>query len=159
MITGCFRRVVKPNVPRCNLLPVFYYMTYFQQFCGDHLVNTNVVGDSDVVAYASSFSSGEAGIILVNKGNSPKSVRLEFANFQPGRRCYWYLLTGGKDNGDFSLQVFINGVSPELPAGGPADFEKIKAYSTKITRPLVFDLPPYSVQFLLVESECKIPVK
>jgi hypothetical protein len=156
---GMFSQSGEPNVSRWNPRPVFYYMTYFQQFCGDHLVNTNVVGDSDVVAYASSFSSGEAGIILVNKGNSPKSARLEFANFQPGRRCYWYLLTGGKDNGDFSLQVFINGVGPELPAGGSANFEKIKAYSTRITKPLVFDLPPYSVLYLLVESDRKIPLK
>jgi len=152
---GMFSQGGEPGVPRWNPRPVFYYMTYFQRFCGDHLVSAHVTGDSNIVAYASGFNSGEAGVILVNKGKTAQSVQLKFDKFNVGKQCYWYLLTGGKDNGDFSLQVFINGIGSELPAGGPTNFEEIKAFSVEIKSRLVFDLPPYSVQYLLIESSRK----
>jgi hypothetical protein len=152
---GMFSQGNEPGVPRWNPRPVFYYMTYFQRFCGDHLVSTHVTDDSNIVAYASRFSSGEAGVILVNKGKTAQSVQLKFDKFNIGKRCYWYLLTGGKDNSDFSLQVFVNGIGPELPAGGPANFEEIKASSVQLKSRLVFDLPPYSVQYLLIETDHK----
>jgi hypothetical protein len=152
---GMFSQGGEPGVPRWNPRPVFYYMTYFQRFCGDHLVDAHANGDSNIVVYASGFNSGEAGVILVNKGKTAQSVQLKFDKFNLGKRCYWYLLTGGRDNGDFSLQVFINGIGPELSTGGPANFAEIKAFSAGIESPIVFDLPPYSVQYLLVESSRK----
>ncbi len=149
---GLFSQGDEPGVPRWNPRPAFYYMTFFQRFCGDHLVNAKVTGENLSVS-ATRFSSGEAGVILVNKSADAQSVRLNLENFKPGQRCYWYLLTGGKDNGDFSRQVFINGIGPDWPAGGPADYNAIKAYSIRVKLPLVFDLPPYSVQYLLIESK------
>ena len=152
---GMFSQGGEPGVPRWNPRPVFYYLIYFQRFCGDHLINAYVNGDSNIVVYASGFNSGEAGVILINKGKTAQSVQLKFEQFKVGKRCYWYLLTGGNDNGDFSLQVFINGIGPQLPAGGPTNFEEIKAFSVEIKSQLVFDLPRYSVQYLLIESNPK----
>ena len=45
-----------------------------------------------VLSYASSFTSGEAGIVLVNKGTSSQITSIEIENFIPGERYYYYVL-------------------------------------------------------------------
>jgi len=149
---GMFSQGNEPDIPRWNPRPVFYHMTYFQKYFGDHMVSTSVSGDSNVIAYASGFSSGEAGIVLVNKSGTDQTVLLEFNGFNVGYRTYFYLLTGGDDNDDFSLKVFINGHGPELPAGGPADIENIKAHALVNDKEIILPLPAYSVQYVLVET-------
>ena len=65
---GLFNIGDEPGVAIWNPRPAFYYMYYFQKMIGDRLLTSTVIGSSDVLAYASSFSSGEKGVILVNKG-------------------------------------------------------------------------------------------
>lgn len=149
---GMFSQGDEPGVPKWNPRPVFYYMYYFQKFFGDHIVNTSVSSNSDVVTYASVFSSGEAGIVIVNKGAKNQTVQLQIGDFKYGNRYYLYSLIGGDDNGDFSLRVFVNGHGTELLSGGPPDVENIKALSAVIDKKIIIDLPAYSVQYVLVES-------
>jgi hypothetical protein len=148
---GIFSRGDEPSVPRWNPRPAFYYMTYFQRFFGDHMVSSTVSGDSDIVAYASLFNSREAGIIIVNKGGNDQLVCLKIDNFNYGERYYLYSLTGGDDNGDFSLRVYVNGHVPEYSAGGPADIDEIKAFSAVIDKEIIIHSPAHSVQYVLVE--------
>src|SRR6185295_12270791 len=65
---GLFNIGDEPGVPLWNPRPAFYYMYYFQKMIGDRLLNTIVSGTGavNVLAYASSFTSGEKGVILVN---------------------------------------------------------------------------------------------
>ncbi|MFL5786786.1 MAG: alpha-L-arabinofuranosidase, partial [Flavisolibacter sp.] len=99
---GLFNIGDEPGVSKWNPRPSFYYMYYFNQYIGDRLLNTTITGSTGIQAYASSFSSGEKGIILVNKGTSVQGVNIQFQNFKPGNRFYWYTLSGGTDNGEFS---------------------------------------------------------
>jgi hypothetical protein len=148
---GMFSQGGEPGVPRWNPRPSFYYLTYFQKYFGDHMVSSTISGDSDIVVYASSFSSGEAGIIIVNKGVTDQLVNLIMDHFIHGKRYYYYSLTGGDDNCGFSLKVFVNGCGTALAAGGPADPEKIKAYAANTNKGILISTPPYSVQYILVE--------
>jgi hypothetical protein len=105
------------------------------------------------LVYASTFSSGEAGIVLINTSNISQTVKLNLSNFQTGKRYYLYTLVGGTDNGEFSQQVFVNGKGPEYRAGGPKDIEKIKAYAITIKKEILIDAPPRSVQYIMVERK------
>src|SRR5215204_4864468 len=115
---GLFNIGDELGVSKWNPRPAFYYMYYFQKMIGDRLHNTTVSGD--VLAYGSSFSSGEKGVILVNKNTSAQTVQLTMKNASPGNHFYWYTLTGGTDNGEFSGKVFVNGIGPAEASGGPA---------------------------------------
>lgn len=130
----------------------FYYMYYFQKCFGDHMVNSTVSGSADVLAYASTFSSGESGIVVVNKGNSEQVANLVIDNFGYGDQYYVYSLTGGTDNGEFSLKVSVNGNPPVQAVGGPSYFESIQAWSYGIQGGIKVRLQPRSVQFIMVES-------
>ncbi|MDJ1470422.1 T9SS type A sorting domain-containing protein [Xanthocytophaga flava] len=133
----------------------FYYMYYFQKFFGDHMVKTTrTSGDGNVVVYASTFSSGEAGIVIVNKGQTDQLIKLTPQNFITPDRYYLYGLTGGTGNGNFSLQVLVNGAGPtQTSIGGPIDkLEAIKAKLVPLSDQIQVSVPKLSVQYILLEK-------
>ncbi len=149
---GLFSFGDEPGVAKYAARPAFYYMYYFQKYFGDIMVESSS-NNSNVVAYASQFSSGEAGIVLVNKSNAEQVVELTLKNFKPGSRYYAYILTGGTDNGLFSRKVFVNGLTTSAEGGGPENYETIKARSTIINGNIKFKMPNFSVIHLLVEKK------
>ena len=149
---GLFNIGDEPGVSKWNPRPAFFYMYYFKRLMGDRLVSASVSGATDVLGYATSFSSGQQAVELVNKGTSTQTVSLSYQNFTPGSRIYWYTLTGGTDNGAFSRQVFVNGKGPSEASGGPSDYTSIKAYSTTIQNGIRLTMPPRSVIFVQVDK-------
>jgi hypothetical protein len=81
-------------------------------------------------------------------------VRLNLKNFRAGDRYYTYTLTGTAGV-DFSRKVFVNGIGNTLVAGGPADYESIKANSVLIGDEIRVKTDPLSVTFILVEPGTK----
>ena len=150
---GMFSKGDEPgNIPKWNARPVFYYMYYFQKYFGDQMVSSTVSGNADIIAYASKFGSGQAGIVIVNKGITEQIASVDLANFGYGDRFYIYTLTGGTDNGDFSLKVNVNGETSTWLAGGPPDVENIPSRSSLITDGIKIIAPKKSVTYILVEN-------
>lgn len=153
---GMFNRGKAPGVPKWNPYPVFFYMYYFQKYFGDHMVKSTV-SDTSVVTYASSFHSGQAGIVIINKSTKTKFVRINMKEFHPGKRYFMYRLTGGTDNPPFSQKVYVNGVKPDYAIGGPIkELTHIKAISSKMRHgSFIIKVPGYSVEYLLVQNHKK----
>jgi len=131
----------------------FYYMYYFQKYFGDHFIKSSVSGNKNIVSYASSFSSGQSGVVLVNKGTSTQIVNLKIENLPEVKSYYRFVLTGGTDNGDFSRKVFVNGVGPAGVAGGPDNYETLEAYGKSIFGDIKIETPPLSVTYVLLTSD------
>jgi hypothetical protein len=140
------------GVPKWNPRPAFYHMYFFQKFLGDRLVSSTSSAGS-VSTYASSFSSGQAGVTLVNTSTSNVPVQVTVKNFRMGNRCYWFTLTGGTDNGEFSGQVFVNGHGPSGANGGPDSYATLKPYSATIQNGLRLNLPPRSVTMVVIDKQ------
>jgi hypothetical protein len=150
---GLFAGSGEPGVTQWTPHAPFYYMYFFQRFFGDNLVSSAVSGNSNIVAYASSFSSGQSGIVVVNKGTSSQVVNLQMNNFNNAKSYYRYLLTGGTDNGNFSRKVYVNGQGSSGDGGGPANYQTIKAFGTAIDGAVKFETPALSVSYILVSSD------
>jgi hypothetical protein len=150
---GTFSVGGEPGVDLYNPRPVFFYMFYFQKYFGDRMVESSVAGNNSVIAYASSFTSGEAGLVLINKSTSDEIVEVQMDNFEPGIRYYTYTLTGGTDNGEFSRKVIINGVSTTEAGGGPDNYASLRAYSYGLEGDIRVALPSRSVVYLLAEKK------
>jgi hypothetical protein len=149
---GIFSSGNEPGIPKWNPRPAFYYMYYFQKYFGDTMIPTAVMGSSEVLAYGSSFSSGESSVVLVNKGTTAKVSEVNILSHGVGDRYYYYTLTGGTDNGEFSVKVNVNGTGPSLSAGGPSTYETIKASSSEIAGGIKVNLPPRSVAYVLIDK-------
>ena len=150
---GMFSRGGEPGVDLYNPRPVFYYMYYFQKYFGNWMVHSSVTGNNSVVAYASSFSSGESGIVLINKSRSDEVVEVDFSGFEPGLKYYYHTLTGGDDNGDFSRKVYLNGFGTTEDGGGPNNYESIRAFASPSEEGVKVVLPSLSAVYLMVEKQ------
>ncbi len=144
----------EPDIPQYTPHPAFYHLYYLQKFTGDVLLNSSIIGDQGIVIIPTAFSSGHVAAAVVNTDKLQKIVRLNIANFKFGDRYYTYTLTGTPGE-DFSRKVFVNGSGPSLAAGGPADYETIKASSSIIGDEVVIKAPPLSSTYILVEPGTK----
>lgn len=149
---GLFSQEDETDVPRWNPRPIFYHMYFFQRFLGDKTVSvTSSV--ADIEAYASSFTSGQMGVTILNTGTTAKSVDVVIKNFLKGNRFYWYTLTGGTDNGEFSRKVLVNGNTNTLPAGGPDNYLTLAANAAVTTNGIKVSVPARSAVFIGVDKK------
>lgn len=154
---GMFYKGNNPDIPAWNPRPAFFYIHYLQRFFGDHAVAA-ISDNKDIVAYASSFNSGEAAVVVVNKREPNQIVQLKPDNYGCGERYYIYSLTGeviGNEDEKFPQGVSVNDNGPDTDNGrwGPLDdLGEIEAFAYRVGNEIKFTSPAYSVQFVLIES-------
>jgi len=145
----------EPNAPAWNARPAFYYMYFFQQYIGDHLLTT-ASNDADVTAYGSSYSSGQAGVILVNTSTATHTVQVNFRNFAAGSNYYYYTLNGGSDNPPFSHQVFVNGIGPATATGGPSNYATIPPIMASQAGGIIVSVPANGAVYLVADKKMNL---
>ncbi|MCW3092548.1 MAG: alpha-L-arabinofuranosidase-like protein [Ferruginibacter sp.] len=149
---GLFSADDEPGMTKWSPRPSFYYLYFFQRSLGDRLVASTVQGSADIKAYASTYSSGEANVTVINMGASAQSVEIKINNFNIGSRYYWYSLEGSNDNGEFSRKVLVNSSGPATVAGGPADYATLKARSAVTTNGVKVTVPPLGTVIVMIEK-------
>jgi hypothetical protein len=136
--------------------PDFYYLYYTQKFTGDYAI-TATSTNANILAYASRFASGETGVVIVNRSETAQVVKINPTDLGVGNQYYTYSLTGGTDNGDFSLYVSVNGVGPTGTQWGPrASLATIPANAYAIDNNIAINSPGLSVQFIMVDAGTNI---
>ena len=151
---GLFSDGGEPGIPKWTARPSFYYLYYFQKVMGDRFIPTTVLGNANVKAYASTYTSGQANVTLVNTSTTAMVVDVKTKNFNVGNRIYWYTLEGSNDNGEFSRKVSVNGSGTTLAAGGPADYANLKARSAAVTNGIVrVNVPALGAVFVVMDKK------
>jgi len=132
--------------------PDFYYLHYLPKFYGDHAISA-ISSNEDILCYASKFSSGETGVVIVNKGNIEQLVGIDTKALGVGQKYYIYSFRGGADNGDFSQNVYINGYGPSPYHWGPYDkLSNLPARSYLVGDEVKLISPARSVQMIMIEG-------
>jgi len=152
---GMFNNGSDPEGPKWNPRPAFYYMYYFQKYFGDRMVTDTLrtaINNSDIITYSSTFTSGQAGTIIINTGGFSHVVSIDFQHFPAGSKYYWYTLTGGTD-ATFSAKVYVNKTGPATSTGGPLNYASLKPYSAPLTGTIKVDMPPFSVIYLVADKK------
>ncbi len=142
------------GVAKWNARPAFYYLYYFQKYLGDRMVSSSVTSNNNLVSYGSTFSSGQAGVVLINTSAIDLVANVTFKNYLTGTNYYYYTLKGGNDNVPFSRKVFVNGVGPTNGiAGGPDTFATIAASSSPIAGGILVTVPAFGVVYLVADKQ------
>jgi hypothetical protein len=150
---GLFSKGDEPGgIPKWTPRPVFYHLYFFKKYLGDRLLSSTS-SSADVISYASSFTSGETGVALINKGAGSRSVEIKIQNFKKGNLFFYYTLTGGGDNGEFSRKVLVNNQGPTLAAGGPANYKTITPYIASTANGVKVSLPAKGAIYLVVAKQ------
>jgi len=150
---GLFSDGNEPGIPKWTPRPSFYYMYFFQKMLGDRFIPVSVKNTTAIVPYASTYSSGQVNITLINTSASPVTTEVKINNFNTGHRFYWYSLEGSNDNGEFSRKVLVNGSGPEQAAGGPADYALLKAYSATTLNGIKITVPPLGAVCIVADKK------
>ncbi len=150
---GLFSSGNEPNILRWSPRPSFYYLYFFQKLLGDRLVPAIVENATGLTAYASTFSSGDANVTIINSSTSTQTIQVKFKNFKAGNRYYWYSLEGGTDNGEFSRKVSVNGNGTTAEAGGPDSYATLKAYSALNTKGVTVTVPARGAICVAIEKK------
>lgn len=148
---GLFSAGDEPGIDKWNPRPAFYYLYFLQKMLGDRMVTAT--GTSNVKAYASTYSSGQVNVNLVNSSTTAVNVQLDIKNFNKGSRYYWYSFQGGTDNAEFSRQVIINGAGPSVVAGGPGNYSSLKARSATITNGIFVTVPAKGAVMMVIDKK------
>lgn len=166
-----------PFLDEGSVNPEFYAFYYMDKYFGDMVVGSSS-SDGEIITYATTFATGELGLIVVNKGATDKVVDLNLNGYSSGTRMYWHTVDG--DDSDFDRTVYVNGVGPSKTfvegqsytsnkgsndntavatayevngVSGPQDYASINPYSSLIpTGAIKFDAPKYSVSFIVFEG-------
>ena len=151
---GLFSNGDEPGgIAKWSPRPSFYYLYYLQKMLGDRLVSTTVTGSSNVNAYASTYTSGQVNVTLLNTSSTAQTVEVKMKNFYSGNRFYWYSLEGGNDNGEFSRKVLVNGNGPAGDAGGPVTYATLKARSAVTTGGIKVSVPAFGAVMIAVDKK------
>ncbi|HKG92047.1 MAG TPA: hypothetical protein VKA84_09160, partial [Gemmatimonadaceae bacterium] len=149
---GLFSDGGEPGVAKWAPRPSFHYMYYFQRTMGDRMV-PSTSSSASLRTYASTYSSGQVAVAIVNTAATPQAVELKFRNFARGNRLYWYSLEGGTDNGEFSRKVSVNGSTTSAQAGGPESYASIAARSAQTSSGTRVSVPGRGAVFVLVDKK------
>lgn len=152
---GLFSDGGSADDPRWNPRPSFYYMYYFQKMMGDKLIASTQTGSgaTSIKSYASTYSTGQVNVTLLNTSSVPLTVEVKTNNFLKGNRYYWYTLEGSNDNGEFSRKVLVNGNGPKGVAGGPSDYATLKARSAFTSSGIRVIVPAFGAVCMLVDKK------
>jgi len=122
--------------------PAYYTYALYSRVFGDHLVSADS-SDPTVKVYASRFSGGELGLVIVNENDKNKSVLFDLGGFKAQGKLMGWVLTG-KDLND--PQVSWNGEAGPPGGGGPFPINSIAPYraSFKTDKPLQLAIPARS---------------
>lgn len=130
---------------RPSYMPYHFYGKCF----GDHMVNSSVSGDG-INAYASKFSSGEIGIVVVNTNGYGRNVKLNFTGFIPSELQWYEIYSNTIEPGD--KKFYINGETGLTAGGGPDDFYDVPPYRSDYADNLSLYLPAFSINFIVAKG-------
>jgi hypothetical protein len=141
------------NKPRAE----FYYLSYLQKYFGDVAIGTTSI-NPNVLSYASRYSSGETGMVVVNTSDAAQTVSVLTDSIGVGDKYYIYSFTSNSDSAGFSPTVYINGVAPAKYQFGPIGpiasqlFTVNAAAYTTDGREIKFTSPRRSLQMITIEK-------
>ncbi len=137
-----------PSVPDNTCRPSYYsYALYYRAF-GDKMIACDS-SDSTVKVYASRFSGGELGVVIVNENDQNRTIAFDFTGFTPKGKLMGWVLTGNDLNG---VQCSWNGVDGLAGGGGPFPLDTIPNYRAtfKTDKPLMIPVTAHSASGVIL---------
>jgi hypothetical protein len=129
----------------------FYYLAYLQRLFGDLAISATS-SHADIACYASTYSSGESALVIVNKSSNERIITVSTDSVGVGEKYYIYSFTGGSVE-EYAKDVYINGIGPDANHWGPYDqLFDIAADASSIDGEIKFTSPARSVQMIMIEG-------
>ena len=146
---GMFASKKETDVDWLTPHPSYFHYYFYNQCFGDTYYESFSTKNS-IRIHASSFSSGEAGLVVVNISDKEEIVEIELKNLSA-------MTTAGvfeiyNDN-PISRKTGINGIYTTKNAGGPENFKKIEANRIDLSNNKIKIISkPFSANYILINK-------
>ena len=145
---GVFASPKEQDVPELTPHPSFYHYYLYDKCFGDTYYDAPT-DDKEVRVHASSFSSGEAGLVVLNGSARHHVVQIELQNMSGSSQAFQYLV---HNDDPLSRKTFINGRTGVYAAGGPNKYWKVPANSWGLeSNKIILESPPFSASYIMVK--------
>ncbi len=136
---------VEDYTPHASFFVYYYYQKYF----GDRMVHSQT-DNPDIKVYASEFSSGEQGMVIVNLSNEGSKIRIQSEDTSVYESMVWHTVSSS----DLENRWFaINDIQPDNMLNGPENYEDILPYYKSIEGDVPeLVLKPYSINYLVLTN-------
>lgn len=147
---GMFASAGEPGVAEDTPHGPFYTYYYFTRTFGDVMVEATS-SRRDISVFASKFSSGEAGIVLVNPTQNDHVAQIDVGRGVAGERYYLYEVQTDDPN---SRKIYVNGQTGTQAGGGPEDYESVEAFSSIVPDDgmIAVDARKWGTYYIVVEN-------
>ncbi len=136
-----------PRVPEATPRPSYYAFALWKLGGGERLVKTNVSGQG-LRAFASRFSGGQAGWILINENEKALDLQVSWPGYKGKEKARAWVARGW---GLMDLRVRFNEVEGPAGGGGPFPIEGIPAFTLdSLDGQVKIQLPGSSVTALVM---------
>jgi hypothetical protein len=137
-----------PSIPDGTPRPTYYSFALYTRTFGDKMV-VSESSDGSVKVYASRFSGGEIGLVVVNENETNKTLTLDVSGYTPKGKYMGWVLSGKGLN---DKQVAWNGQEGPSGGGGPFPIDTIAPYrdSFKTGAPLQLTVPAFSASGIVL---------
>ncbi|TLX71268.1 T9SS type A sorting domain-containing protein [Labilibacter sediminis] len=139
--------------PRQSYIPYQYYHRCF----GDKMVDASS-NNADIKVYASTFNSGEIGLVIVNPTAIDNTVSINLDQVSNGvdfNKVWWYDFYADNMN-QGNKRFYLNGTTGTTPGGGPDNFATLDPYYSDYQSGNTFQSKKYSVQFLVLKTDIEV---
>jgi alpha-L-arabinofuranosidase len=135
------------GIPDFIPYPSYYPFYFYTRNFGDELISSTS-SDFDVLVYASKFSSGEIGLIVINESAHNKTATIDLNGFTTSGDINAWILTGDQLS---STEITVNGISNGYQYGGPA-IESVTPYFWNVgsASSITVNLKKYSVTSIMI---------
>ncbi len=143
--------VSDPDQPDYSPRQAYMDFRYYHSYFGDYLIKA--VSDNDSVkTYASRFSDGKTGLVVINESSGTKKVKVNLRGTTVNIATAWWYEIYADNISEDNKKFYINGQTGTTPGGGPVDFDEVKPYKATLRKDNLFAVMPYSVNFIVLDT-------
>ncbi len=137
----------KDYTPRPSYTPFYYYGRCF----GDRMVDASVPVSDGLSVYASVFSSGELGVVVINYSDSARLAGFDYDSPVGRDTVFWFSVYAENDSIG-NKKFFVNGFTSSTVGGGPGDLDSVPAFAAVLGPESAIMVPPFSVNYFVIKK-------
>ncbi len=141
--------VADPDQEDYTVRQAYWVYKYFGENFGDHLIKAST-NNSNITIYASKFSDGKTGLVVINSTGNEQEFNLKMGNDSTGK--VWIYEVYANTVAETDKKFYVNGFTSETKGGGPDIFLEIAPFETGFQKNTIFNVRKYSVTYFVFDA-------
>lgn len=141
-----------PDQPNYTARPTYTPFHFYNRYFGDRMIRTKLTGSDQLKTYASTFSDGKIGVVLINYSGEDQTLAFDLADSTlVFDSIYWHSVYAENRQAG-NKKFYVNGQTGATPGGGPVDLSVVPAFAAAYHQHNHFLVPKFSATYLVLTT-------